>query len=476
MSQSVQLTQPVKARIGNREILNGGISFWMQDLGPADRRPPLTGSIDVDVAIVGGGMTGLWTAYYLQKADPTLSIAVIEKYFVGFGASGRNAGWLSAEPAGLFRHYAAKSGLQAAIRLQQEMFDTVDETLRVLAHEGIDADAVKDGLMYVAVNAPQEQRLRARFDGLQRRCWKKEDLSWLTSREVMENIHVAGGIAGYTTPHCARVNPAKLTLGLASTVEALGVTIYEDTTAEAIEPHKVLTDRGEVRAQVVVRALEGYTGSLRGEKRTLLPMNSSIAVTEPLSADMWEEMGWKGAHLLGDAANSYTYMQRTEDGRLAIGGRGVPYNFAGSFDREGRTATKAIGQLQDHLVRLFPMTRGVRLEYTWSGVLGVPRDWSGAVNYDRDSGIVTAGGYTGHGVAGTNLAARTVRDLIQGKESELTALPWVGHRTRKWELEPVRWIGATALYGVYGVADRLEKAGSRPSRIAKMADIISGRH
>lgn len=467
---------PSITTLPNGRILNGGVSHWFQQIGIPAQRPALRADVDVDVAIVGAGMTGLWTAYYLAKADPALNIAIVEQRFAGFGASGRNGGWLSAEPPGLFRRYADDGGQQAAIDLQREMFATVDEALGVLQTEGIDADAVKDGLVYVATNPAQEQRLQARFAGLLQQGWSNDDLEWLDERALAKFVRVAGATSGYTTPHCARVDPAKLVVGLATAVERLGVKIYEGTTALDVEPKRVVTDHGSVRAAIVVRALEGYTGSLPGEKRTLLPMNSSMVVTEPLSVDVWAEIGWNGAHLLADSGNSYSYMQRTADGRLAMGGRGVPYNFASTFDRPGHTATTAILQLHEHMHKLFPATKDVQLHQSWSGVLGVPRDWCGAISYDQRTGIVLAGGYSGHGVSGTNLAARTIRDLVLGDRTALTSLPWVNHRARKWEPEPIRWIGATALYAAYRIADRMESRSGTPSKIGHLADLISGRH
>lgn len=464
-------------RVDDSGLLNGGVSHWLQQLGLPTERDPLPGDRQVDVAIVGAGMTGLWTAYYLKKADPALRIAIVERRFAGYGASGRNGGWLSAESPGLLRHYQHDAGATAARALQQNMFGTVDEVLGVLAAERIQADAVKDGLVYVATNTAQRQRLRARFDGLGKQGWPASDVQWLDAAGVTEkHVRVDGAVAGYWTPHCARVDPAKLTLGLARVVEDLGVVIYEGTTAIEVKDHRVVTDRGVLQADTVVQALEGYTGSLRGERRTMLPMNSSIVVTEPLNADMWDAIGWNGAELVGDCGHSYAYLQRTADGRIAIGGRGVPYNFASRFDMSGHTAAKAVQQLRDRLTALFPVTKTVKLHHTWSGVLGVPRDWCAAVDYKPSTGLVTVGGYVGHGVAGTNLAARTVRDLVLGKDTELTRLPWVGHHSRRWEPEPIRWIGAATLYAAYRYADRFERNAQSPSRIGRFADLISGRH
>lgn len=458
-------------------FINGEISFWMRNTGQPERRPALPGDRSVDVAIIGAGLTGLWTAYYLKKANPALEIAIIEREFASFGASGRNGGWMSAEPAGQFRRYAKSGGVEAARSLQREMFGAVRESVDVARTEGFDEDLAHDGLIHAATNAAQLARSRAHVAEMKEQGWGEDDVFDLSRSELADRVRIEGAQGGYWTPHCARVHPAKYTRGLAQTVENLGVTIFEDTTALSVDPHRVNTDRGVVTANFVVEALEGYTLSLKGKARKLLPMNSSMVITEQLSATQLDAVGWHGAELVGDVAHGFTYMHRTEDGRIAIGGRGVPYNFCSSFDRNGRTAESAVLQLKKRLGDLFPALSDVRLDQSWSGVLGVPRDWCASVNFDRASGVLSAGGYVGHGLSGTNLAARTMRDLILNEDTTLTRLPWVGRQSRNWEIEPVRWIGATALYAVYGYADKRESALDVPKThwTARMANIVSGR-
>lgn len=467
----------VQQQSRNSDFVNGQVSFWMRSTGMPTPRAPLPGDTSADVAIIGGGLTGLWTAYYLAKARPELNIVVIEREFAGFGASGRNGGWMSAEPAGQFGRYAKSGGVQAAQDLQREMFGAVHESVDVARLEGFDDDLVHDGLIHVATNAAQLSRARHHIAEMKAQGWGEDDVFELTPVELAQRVRVEGSMGGYWTPHCARVHPAKYTRGLARTVEALGVSIYEQTTATSVQAHQVTTDRGVVRAKFVVEALEGYTLSLKGKARKLLPMNSSMVITDPLTPAQLDAVGWKGAELVGDVAHSFTYMHRTQDGRIALGGRGVPYNFRSGFNRQGRTADSAVKQLQHRLVEAFPALDGIGFTQSWSGVLGVPRDWCASVNFDQGSGILSAGGYVGHGLSGTNLAARTLRDLILNEDTKLTRLPWVGRQARNWEIEPIRWIGATALYKVYGYADTREYATNQPSThwSARAANLISGR-
>lgn len=460
------------------DFRNGHVSYWVDSVARPPARPPLEGPIEADVAIVGAGLTGLWTAYYLKKARPDLNIAIIEKHFAGFGASGRNGGWMSAKLAGLFRHYTKSGGVAGAVAMQQAMFGAVDESVRVANEEGFGRDIVHDGLLHVATNNAQLARMHAELAELREQGWMGEDLQELTPAEFRQRVKVEGALGGYWMNHCARVHPGHYVFGLAAAVEKLGVSIYEDTEATAIGPRVVHTVRGDVTAKYVVQALEGYTCGLKGQRRRLLPMNSSMVITAPLTGAERESVGWDGGELLGDFAHTFAYIQRTADGRIALGGRGIPYNFGSSFDRDGRTADWVVDQLSARLRELFPGLSGTQLQHTWSGVLGVPRDWSAGVTYDAASGIVQAGGYVGHGLSGTNLAARTVRDLLLGESTELTRLPWVGHRARNWEVEPIRWLGATALYAAYRAADRREYATGmvKTHAFARIANGLSGRY
>jgi glycine/D-amino acid oxidase-like deaminating enzyme len=292
--------------------------------------------------------------------------------------------------------------------------------------------------------------------------------------EPGERLRVAGAVAATWSPHCARIQPAKLAQGLARAVRDLGVTIYEGTPVTRIAPHLARTPYGTVRARHVIRATEGFTARLRGLRRQWLPMNSSMIVTEPLPASFWAETGWHGAELLGDLAHYYMYAQRTADDRIAFGGRGKPYLYGSRVDARGHTHERTVEDLWDLLTDFFPAAASSSVAHTWSGVLGVPRDWCSAVHLDPATGLGWAGGYTGHGVTTTNLAGRTLRDLILGEETPLTTLPWVGREVRAWEPEPLRWLGVHTMYRLYRVADHRERSMTRTSVLARLADRITG--
>jgi glycine/D-amino acid oxidase-like deaminating enzyme len=351
--------------------------------------------------------------------------------------------------------------------------ESVDEVIGVAAREGIDADIVKGGNLEVARNPAQAARLRAEVE--EDRRWGVDDVEILSAAEVSERIRVHDGVLGSFNPHCARIQPAKLARGLADVVERLGVTIYEQTPVNAIAPGRAETPHGVLRAPVVIRATEGFTARMRGLRRRWLPMNSSMIATDPLPQQMWETIGWEGRETLGDLAHGFFYAQRTADDRIAIGGRSLPYRYGSRIDHDGAVPTATIDHLTGVLNTALPQTRGVPIAHGWCGVLAVPRDWTAGIAFDPATGLGEAGGYVGHGVTATNLAGRTLADLVLKRSTDLTALPWVHHRSPTWEPEPLRWIGVRGLYTAYKLADGHEARRAGTSPIAVLADRITGR-
>jgi glycine/D-amino acid oxidase-like deaminating enzyme len=455
------------------------LSLWWDTL-PDDLvgapRAPLAGSIDADVAIVGAGYTGLWTAYYLAVAAPELRIVVLESRTAGFGASGRNGGWASALFPTSLETVAASSSRQAAVDLQLAMFDTVDEVGRIAAQEGIDCHFRKGGTISLARTRVQLERARASIAAERSWGFGEEHHRLLDADEAREVLGATDVLGATYTPHCASIHPARLVRGLARAVERHGVTIHEDTAVTAIEPGVVRTERGDVRARRIVRATEAWTSQLPGYERDIAPVYSLVLATEPLPAEVWDEIGLRRGETFSDQRHLIIYGQRTADDRLAFGGRGAPYHFGSrikpEFDRDPGVYDELWRVLRD----LFPVIGPYAVTHTWGGPLGIPRDWYPSVGLDPETGIGWGGGYVGDGVASSNLAGRTLADLVRGVENERTALPWVNRRSRRWEPEPLRWLGVNVGLRVMGSADAVEERTGRPARRAELLAPLIGGH
>jgi len=430
-------------------------------------RPPLPGDIEADVAIVGAGYTGLWTAHYLRALDPRLRIVIVEREIAGFGASGRNGGWCSALFPPASSAIARGHGRDAAVAVRRAMHEAVEEVGRAADAERIDAHYARGGSISLARNDAQLIRARRLVEDERRHTGELEQLELIGSEEAQRIVRATRVLGATYTSHCAVVHPLRLVRGLARSVESRGVSIFERTAAAELRPGAVVTNGGTVRAEVVVRATEGYTASLHGERRRLVPLYSLMIATEPLPPEAWAKIGLARRETFADLRHMRIYGQRTADDRLAFGGRGAPYHFGSrtspEFDRDERVHSA----LRDALVDLFPVVRDFSVTHRWGGALGVPRDWHASVGFDRQRGFAWAGGYVGDGVATANLAARTLAQLISGEESELTRLPWVGHRSRAWEPEPLRWLGVNGGRLLLTRADRSEARSGRPARSAK---------
>jgi glycine/D-amino acid oxidase-like deaminating enzyme len=452
------------------------LPLWW-DAPSAGRQPggasgPITLPASVDVCVVGGGFTGLWTAYYLLCDRPDLEILVLEAEHAGFGASGRNGGWVSALwPVGL-ESIAARHGRGAALAMLAALCDTVDEVGRAAADEGIDCGFAKGGMIAVARN--EAQALRAKAYAAHGASWG-DGTTWLGAAQAREHLAASHVHGGTFNPNCARIQPRLLADGLAAAVRRRGATIAEGRRVATASPGRVvLSDGVSVRARHVIRATEAWTARLPGLRRRIAPVYSLMVATEPMTARTWDEIGLSASEVFTDHRHVVVYGQRTVDNRVAFGGRGAPYHLGSAirpdFDRDERV----FAALRAALVDLLPQLDGVQFSHAWGGPLGIARDWSPAVGYDAAAGVGWAGGYVGDGVAATNLAGRTLSDLIAGRDTPLTRLPWVGHRSPAWEPEPLRWLGVNAGLRLAGLADREESATGRPARLGWLLSALTG--
>ncbi len=427
-----------------------------------------------DVVVVGGGFTGLWTAYYLLKAQPSLEVLVLEAQHVGFGASGRNGGWVSALWPVSPDTLAARSGRDATLAHLAALRDTVDEVGRVDAEEGLGSGFTKGGTLVVARTPAQEERARA--EAAHGASWG-DGTVWLDAAVARERLG-ASAVRGATfNPNCARVQPRDLVDGLAEAVRRRGGRVVEGVrVGRAGDGVVVLADGRRVSAGAVVLATEGWTPRLPGHERAVIPVYSLMVATEVLSAAQWAEVGLAGREVFADHGHMVIYGQRTVDDRIAFGGRGAPYHLGSTIRPEFDHEERVFASLRRTLTTLLPALDGVRFTHAWGGPLGIPRDWHPSVTWDPATRTGRAGGYVGDGVAATNLAGRTLADLVLGRPSALTALPWVGHRSPSWEPEPLRWAGVNAGLQLARAADAEEARTGRPSRLGGLLGRLTGGH
>jgi glycine/D-amino acid oxidase-like deaminating enzyme len=446
------------------------LSFWHEtvadDLTP---RPPILGERTVDVAIVGGGLTALWTAYYLNQRDPGIRIAILEKEIVGFGASGRNGGWCSALFPTSVSSLERQHGREAAVAMRAAMIETVEEVGRATVAESIDCDFARGGT--VAFARSDVQLATARADALEAESYGVDHI------EIWDADRVTGAadaLGAAFDPACARLHPAKLVRGLARVVENYGVAIYEQTEVVSYSPHSVKTNWGEIHAEYVVIALEGYGATLAQSHRRILPLYSLMIATEPLDDSTWEKIGIAHGQTFTDYRHLLIYGQRTADNRFAFGGRGARYHWASAIKDSYDRVPQVFDHLRSALVDLFPAARDAAVTHRWGGPIGVPRDWHAGVTYDPQTRIAGAGGYVGDGLSTTNLAGRTLTELILGTDSALLELPWVNHHARSWETEPLRFVGANLGMLAMEIADIEERVTHRPSIAAKIMGPLVG--
>jgi len=462
-------------------------SFWLDDLVTTGRddlapRRALEADARFDVCIVGGGLTALWTAYSLATADPDLKIAVLEREISGFGASGRNGGWCSAlfprSPGSLERQH----GFDAAVAMRRAMVDTVDEVGRVTAREGVDCDYERGGTVVFARDEVQREYARADVDEARR--YGVDRAEYWDERTIGGRFGATGrdgrAPAAMFDPACASVHPAKLVRGLARVVESMGVALFErtevrDWAAGTVRFRAVDSGvEGKVAARHVIVALEGYGSQLPRVRRRIMPLYSLMIATEPLADDVWDEIGIDHGQTFSDYRHLLIYGQRTADNRFAFGGRGARYHWGSSVDPAYERDGDVFDHLQEALRDLFPAVGDARITHRWGGPLGIARDWHATASYNPKTGVGFAGGYVGDGLSTTNLAGRTLADLVLGRSTELTALPWANHRSPLWEPEPLRFAGANL--GILGMqfADLEERLTKRPSLAARLIAPLVG--
>lgn len=440
-------------------------SFWFDSLEKFEPpEAPKSLPDRLDVAIVGAGFTGLWTAYYLKKLQPDLEIGVFEASHVGFGASGRNGGWCMGTAEGISSMLEHPREQAEGVKLLRAMQDTVDEVGRVCQAENIDCHFAKGGTITIARYAHEVAEMKEEIERKHSLGFNENDFAWLEPEEARAHLAAVPNLGASYTSHCAAIHPARLVCGLGDVVRRKGVAIFENTPVERIHAGVLDTARGRVLADKILRATEGYTSSIAGQSRTLLPLYTHMIATEPLSEELWRQIGLKNRETFDDWRHMTIYGQRTLDHRLAFGGC-LEYYFGSKLLPVIPQTHSNFTKVEAFMKEMLPMLKNVQITHRWGGLFGVSRRGRPFVQFDRQTGLGAAGGYVGEGVAASNLAARTLADMVLERDSALRELAWTREHLTNWPMEPLRWLGARAVNIIGHAADRYESKTARPSTL-----------
>lgn len=437
-------------------------SLWRGST-PLPARRSITSSNSFDIAIIGAGFSGLWSAYHLKQLQPTLRIAIFEQNYVGFGASGRNGGWASAEYPTSNSRVIKEHGSTSFRDLRKALIESIDEIGQISTENNWQIEYAKGGALVFATNKAQLTRITADID---------DEHRLLNQDQARELLNVANITGGVFTPHCAALNPFKLTQSLASYVEAVGVEIYENSKVEEIFDRQVLVNGHKISCQLSIRATEAFTDR-KWLANQQIPIYSLMVATERLPIEILNQIGNTQRATFQEACNLITYAQITGDNRLAIGGRGVRYKLFSHLSNRSELDNRMHTALERRAVKWFPQLQSVKFEYRWGGPVALTRRWQSYLNYNPITGQAAIGGYVGDGVTLSYLVAKTLAQMINGEE--VANLPFINQRIGRWEPEPIRYLAVNAGFKATVAADFEERVTGRPSLIASFIDPLINR-
>ena len=402
-------------------------NFWFKaaDLEHQAINAPLKGSHKADIVIIGGGFTGLSSAYNLSRALPNKKIVLLEGACCGYGASGRNGGFCDAGVPGLVA-YAERVGPELGRKAFDATLYGINQIKRLVTEDGVQCDFEENGMLETAVNEEQAAELEKHHQKY--KAWGL-DVTLLHGKTLDAEIRSPRYLAGLKFPYGGILNPAKLARGMKPLVERAGVEVRERTLVLRVTPgkvHRVETEMGEINAPVLVLGLDGYAAKLGFFRNRVLPLCSYVIATEPLTAAQWESIGWQHRQGIADMRVLFDYQRPTADGRIVIGGSDAPY-FADDALSSGNYKP-AIARVTKSLFTTFPQLQGVRIDHAWGGTMGFTMDFTPSVGVMGDYKNIYYGvAYNGEGVAFGQTAGRIIAELIAGEPSELTELFVVNH-------------------------------------------------
>jgi glycine/D-amino acid oxidase-like deaminating enzyme len=415
------------------------VSFWLDDLPDRPVDPPLAGSVDADLCIVGGGFTGLWAALHAKADDPARDVVLLEADRIGAGASGRNGGFMIASLThgvgnGLARFAAEMPALE---RLALENFAGIT---RDLAHHGIDAQLEETGELLALLEPHEVAAAQEEADELRRFGHEVEVLDAAAMRAEVDSPLYLGGIWDRTG--AAVVHPGRLVEGLRAAARRAGVRIHEHSPATAMAATgaamTVRTPGGAVRARRVLLATSAYPSLLKRLRHFVVPVYDYALVTEPLSAAQKAAIGWRHRQGIGDGGNQFHYYRLTADDRVLWGGYDAVYRRGGPVGARHDTHDPTFATLSQNFFTTFPQLAGLRFSHRWGGAIDTCSRFSVFFGTAHGGRVAYATGYTGLGVAATRFGARVALDLLDGRETEATRLHYVRRKPVPFPPEPLR--------------------------------------
>jgi glycine/D-amino acid oxidase-like deaminating enzyme len=437
-------------------------SFWLEDdYSPG---PPLDGDRSVDVAIIGGGFTGLWTAYFLKRAQPSLRVAVVEREVVGYGASGRNGGFAMTLLNRGLNDMVQAFGDAATRDAHRAAAASVDGIGAFARDHAVDCHYEKNGLIALASDPSQIARIEAEYRHAER--LGLSGFTFLDRAALQASVHSPTYECGVREETCAILNPARLVRGQRRVARDLGVEIFESTPVEDVRAEgkrvTVRTPHGIIRADQAVLATNAYSVHFPPIHRYVVPIYSYIVLTEPLSPALWDAIGWQGREGLEDRRTYLHYYRRTHDGRILFGGEDAPYFYNSGIGSQHDRNPEVFTRLKDDLRRTFPPLANVRFTHEWGGPVGLTVRFVPTFGTLQGGRIHYGFGYCGHGVGPTHLGGQILADLVLGRRTERTDLCFVRTTALPFPPEPLRYVGVTAARRLLLKQDREQRPKHDP--------------
>jgi len=437
-------------------------SLW-QGKQNINYRKPISKNDSFDVVIIGAGFSGLWSAFHLKQFQPNLKIAVLEKEYVGFGASGRNGGWASAEYPTSSNRLIKENGLESYKNLRTAITKSIDEIGEIAKSNNWQIDYAKGGALVFARGNAQLSRISKEID---------EEHQLLNKSQTTELLNIPSALGSVFTPHCAALNPFKLVRALADHLEKLGVMIYEQSSVSEIRDKQVEVNGFNVNCTFSIRATEAFTPRKWMGNRQI-PIYSLMVATEQLSSEVIKEIRNTQRATFQEACHLITYAQITSDNRLALGGRGVRYKLFSRLSERSEIDNRMHSALERRARSWFPQIANAKFEYRWGGAVALTRRWQAYLNFDQATGRAEIGGYVGDGVTLSYLVAKTLAEKMSNIKT--ANLPFIDQGIGRWEPEPIRYLAVNAGFKATVLADYEEKITKRPSLLAAIIDPLINR-